>query len=673
MMIDNYYMAWMICLFTVCLLLWQLATVKTRRQCLSVLKHYSLASLLSAGISAVILLPTIYSLLQSKATYTVSTIHNVIGADPLKILTKLVPGSFNFKQMPSGQPNIYVGMLMVFGFLLYLLDQHYSWRQRLVAVLITGFLCLSCCYIPLVLLWHAGQLPVWYPARFSYVFCFWLILLAAKELQPGMRISLIKLALLEALIATTTAYCFVAKVNDLTVWHLWFGLALAFLSLIYLGTMPYLSVRTNNYLLVVLAVMDVTTNAYLSLNQLAYITQPSFGNYTTILDTAIHCLPNPDQHPYRVAKTFMRTKDDPLQGGYAGGDHFGSTLEPQQPHLMRNLGQPEGDGSVTYSNGTQVTDDLLDFRYVLSASPRASSLLPLSGYRPDWSQLTTKRLNNGILIHENKNALPLAFGASNKVVHISDSFREHGPLNYQSAVIQSLAGKPTRYSLFKAINFSRVKFNNLTTHREITGLTFTKLHRQKIASLQLVFKPQTNGSYYLTLGPTLTNQAIVHVNNQQFSQFKNYRHTVVLNVAHHQKGQTIAITFKLKHSLLWMQDVALYRLKQRKFMRDLSKLHQHPLQITHYSSTNICGKIHLPHHELLVTTIPWSEGWHVKVNGKKVKPIKVLSTFIAIPLGPGTYNVSFEYRPPFLILGSVVSLLSLITVEFWRSRKRNKR
>ena len=59
------------------------------------------------------LIPTIYALMQSKGTYTEQTIHSRFEYFPFKMLAKLVPGSFNFDQMPSGQPNIYIGMLLM--------------------------------------------------------------------------------------------------------------------------------------------------------------------------------------------------------------------------------------------------------------------------------------------------------------------------------------------------------------------------------------------------------------------------------------------------------------------------------------------------------------------------------------------------------------------------------
>src|SRR5699024_8535044 len=114
--IDNYYMAWMLAIFTTLFFCWTIARNNT--QWLQKCYRFIAYSITSALLSAFILFPTIFALTQSKGTYTEQKIKWVAEYNPLKIIAKFVPGSFNFGQMPSGQPNIYVGMVMVIGALL---------------------------------------------------------------------------------------------------------------------------------------------------------------------------------------------------------------------------------------------------------------------------------------------------------------------------------------------------------------------------------------------------------------------------------------------------------------------------------------------------------------------------------------------------------------------------
>lgn len=673
MIIDNYYMAWMICLFSILLVLWLLPEAQSWHQRGKVCLRYIWSSLLAVGCSAIVLLPTIFALLQSKGTYTETTIHSRFEYNPLKILAKLVPGSFNFDQMPSGQPNIYVGMLITMGLVLYLLNRKVKWQQRLIAFFVTVFLVISFCYEPLDLLWHVGQFPVWYPARFSFVFCFWVIILAARTITDHFQAPRWQVLVLLLLTCAITYYVHTLHVSYISPNQITIGFAFALISIAYLAIQRRYSPVMYDLLFIILVICDVATSALVSLSNLAYVSQPEFGNYTTALNAAISKIPTSDHEFHRVAKTIMRTKDDPLQSGFNSGDHFGSTLEPQQPAFMGAIGQPDGDGFISYANGTQVSDALLGFKYTLSASDNQDhSDLPFSGYRPDWFAQQPLTITHGIGVRKNRNALPIAFGANKEILTLGHTTLD--PLTYQSQIFQSLAGKPVNQPLFNVQNFTSVDFINVQRAQQITGTTFKKRDPSQPALVRLKFTPPTNDSYYLTIGPSVKDGATIMLNNKRFSQYNTYRNTVVINVAHRHKGRPVIITLRLKKNSLWMENVSLYQLNQRAFNTSLKVLKQSTFQISHMNATTIKGRVTIHHGQsVLMTTIPAATGWHVKVDGHSATPQTVLGIFMAIPMKPGTHTVVFHYRPPYLYLGALLTVLSIsLTVVISRYHRRHQ-
>lgn len=670
MLIDNYYMGWMIALFTFLFFLWQLPTITTWRQRGRVAITYLGGSLLAAGIAAIVLLPTFYALMQSKGTYTETKIHNRFEYFAPKMLGKLVPGSFNFGQMPSGQPNIYVGMLLMIGACLYFFDRHFSLKQRLIGAGISIFLVLSFCYEPLDLLWHAGQFPVWYPYRFSYLFSFWCIFLAAKVIQPQFKITRRSAIILTILTVALYWYIGTLKLTYINTNQRNIGLCFALIAICCLCIPRANSPRLYDALLILLVVCDIAMSGYTALNKLSYVSQAEFGNYTVALDHAVNKIKNNDHGLYRVAKTFMRTKDDPFQADFNSGDHFGSTLEPPIPAFMGAIGQPDGDGFVTYTNGTQISDALLGYHYTMSArNTPAGQALPVSGFRPDWASYPLIGNTKAVKLRENPQALPLAFGANAAILNLRRTTLD--PLNYQSQILQTLAGRPTYHSLFAVQNFNSVKFNNVQHAKQITGTIFRKQNLLRPASVQLEFIPPTDDSYYLTLGPNVKEDATITMNNKRFTQYDTFRNTVVINVAHDQKGHKVVINLNLKKTTLWMQNVSIYQLKQRPLTASLKTLQKSPLKITTMRSNLIRGTVTLAHNQrVLMTTIPAAAGWHVKVDGTPVSPHTVLDTFMAVPMNSGKHQVEFYYRPPYLILGTIISLLSLGLTYWWIKRER---
>lgn len=673
MMIDNYYMAWMICLFTILVVLWQLPTLADWRTRLRATGRYLASSVAGAGIAAITLLPTFYALTTSKGTYTETAISSKLEYQPLKMLGKLVPGSFDFNQMPSGQPNIYIGMLLMIGAGLYFFNSRVKWSQRLVAGLVTIFFILSFCYEPLDLLWHAGQFPVWYPYRFSFIFAFWCILLAARVLQPSYQLQwpgALAILIISGLVFWLTGQL---KLSYLSTSQRLIGLGFVVVSLAALMIARRNSPRLYDFLIVLIVACDVGTSAFTSLNKIAYVSQDEFGKYTQQLDQASRQLKRHDSGFYRIAKTFMRTKDDPMQGDFYSADHFGSTLEPPIPAFMGAIGQPAGDGFVSYDNGTQVSDALLGFKYTMTARhhgiENGDQIMPLSGYRPDWTRLPKVDQTKMITSRKNAAALPIAFGASSEIFQLGKATLD--PLSYQSQIFQALAGRPINQPLFTVQNFTSVQFNNVQAAHQITGTTFRKQNLLKPATIKLKFTPPTNDSYYLTLGPEVKDSATISLNRRDFSQYDTYRDTVVINLAHHQKGKPVTITFRLKKTSAWLQNVSVYCLKQRAFNNSLKALQQSPLKIQKATPTSIKGTVHIHHGQsALMTTIPAATGWHVRIDGQRVQPRTVISTFMALPITSGTHQVEFYYRPPFLILGAVITVISLGLTCYVTRRQR---
>lgn len=683
-LIDNYYMAWMVAIFTILFGIWTIASEKTTWQWQWHAAGYTLgrylgSSLLAGAISAFVLLPTTYALTQSKGTYTTTSWNWKLEYNPLKMLAKLVPGSFNFNQMPSGQPNIYVGMLIMLGAVLYFFNRREKIAGRLTAGLITLFLLASFCIEALDLFWHAGQFPVWYPYRFSYLFSFWCIWLAARTLQPDFRIKWPVALGLAVLVGSIFAYLMLKQVSHLSYINrnqLLIGLGFAAIAILALLIPRYGNSRLYDLLLILLAVCDVSTSAFTALNNISYVSQAEFGNYTKKLDKAVTKLKSLDSGLYRTGKTFMRTKDDPFQADFNSGDHFGSTLEPAQPAFMGAIGQPDGDGFITYTDGTQVTDSLLGFKYFLqerhNGKQNGSTVLPSTSLRPDLKQQKTIAQTSMVNIKSNQAALPIAFGASSQVLNLTHNTLD--PLAYQSQIFQSLAGRGVNQLLFQVQNFNHVTFGNVQSAVQITGTTFKKRNLLTPASIELEFTPTTNNSYYLTLGANVKNNATITINGKALTQYDTYRNTVTVNVANHAKGKTIKIVFSLKNSTLWMQNVSLYMLNQKAFNASLKTLKQSPLKVSSYAANRISGTVNLKAgQDLLMTTIPYDQGWHVKVDGKTVTPKKALSTFMAIPMSTGKHKVSMYYIPPYLILGTTISLLAISGSIWWLKKGRQKR
>ncbi|KRN95070.1 hypothetical protein IV55_GL000351 [Furfurilactobacillus siliginis] len=680
-LIINYYMGYMVCLFIVLYTCFSLAWHwQSAKQIAWAGFHIGMGSILAAGVAAVILVPTYTALQLSKATYTLTKINWRFDYMPAKMLGKLFPGSFNFAQMPKGQPNIFIGTLVLLLVVAFFMNRTIKWPVKTAATLITLFLLLSVCFTPLNLLWHAGQFPIWYPYRFSFVLCFWFIWLAAIGWQSD-TLSFWTIGVTTAITAGIAIYLgfTMHSVNFLTLGQLLTGVGFMLGALLLCAPIRQLD-AWRLPLLLLLTIADLGTNAVLSLNKISYVPQADFQIYTNVLKRASNETKQHDHGFYRIGTTFQRTKGDPLQGDYFGASHFGSTLERKTTGFYDLTGNPDGDGFITYANGTQFMDAFLNMKYFWNVNNIATvghksqaKYLPVLTRKPDLTNYPAAKVLPQTTTHHNDNALGMGFMAASSTLAVKELIRD--PMSNQNQLWNGLLGQPAGQRLFSAVNFSGVTMNNTNQITNITGSTLTRQRKNKPASMSLRFTPPTDDAYYLSLGANMQKDNVtILLNGQPLTQYPTFRNTVLVNLTNQQKDQPQTITFKLKKSALWLQNVTLYKMPQATFNSGIQKLQQHPLNITDYGQTHLTGHITATRQQpVLMTTIPAQPGWQAMVDGQPARLHTVADEFIAVSLKPGAHRVSFSYHTPKLWLGIIISLGSIVLtaiIAFWQRHQR---
>lgn len=76
--------------------------------------------------------------------------------------------------------------------------------------------------------------------------------------------------------------------------------------------------------------------------------------------------------------------------------------------------------------------------------------------------------------------------------------------------------------------------------------------------------------------------------------------------------------------------------------------------------------------ELIVTPIPYEQGWKLRVNGEVVPIEKVNYAFIGIPLERGSNHIEMSYRPPFFRISVFLTTIGILLFCFRAYRKHRK-
>jgi len=99
------------------------------------------------------------------------------------------------------------------------------------------------------------------------------------------------------------------------------------------------------------------------------------------------------------------------------------------------------------------------------------------------------------------------------------------------------------------------------------------------------------------------------------------------------------------------------------------------LAITAQGENRIRGTVTLAEPRLMFFSIPFDagpfhSGWSARVDGRPARLLRVDVGFTGLPLEPGAHTVELTYRPPLMVEGGVVSLLSLLIYGAWAVRRR---
>lgn len=99
----------------------------------------------------------------------------------------------------------------------------------------------------------------------------------------------------------------------------------------------------------------------------------------------------------------------------------------------------------------------------------------------------------------------------------------------------------------------------------------------------------------------------------------------------------------------------------------VKKIQRNAVKHIKINNKEIVGEIKARTNGVIASSIPYDSGWKIKLNDKKVKPIKVDNAFIGFKISkPGHYKISMIYHTPGLKLGIFTSLITFIALIFSR-------
>ncbi|MBE6894720.1 MAG: hypothetical protein E7483_03905 [Ruminococcaceae bacterium] len=168
MIISNYYMAYMVGIFCALMFVHNCIKIADAKQAVKTFFALARAAAVSVGLTAWLLVPTVFALLQGKFTIPDERIFAFGFGD---LIYKMFIGSYDSVGNISA-PFIYCGSAALVLFFAKWFVNKVSAKEKIADLFVAAVLVLSCWFVPLNKVWHMFAAPNAFPYRFTYILVF---------------------------------------------------------------------------------------------------------------------------------------------------------------------------------------------------------------------------------------------------------------------------------------------------------------------------------------------------------------------------------------------------------------------------------------------------------------------------------------------------------------------
>lgn len=681
------------------------------------LVRIGLSSALAIGISAVIVLSAYYSLTFGKNTFSDPDWSFILRYDLADLFVKLLPGAYDTVR-PAGLPILYCGTLTLLLLPFYYLSKKISLREKVFTTLLVGVFVASFIISPLDIVWHGFQKPNWLNYRYSFMVCFLLLVMAYKAMQAivhirstyvlaaggvlGLAVVILSKFEYENFVLDDKYGFTASKLDPLRT--VAFTLVMLFIYCAVLYTLrhsPRTKKRSISVILAMIVCLEMFGNGVIQMSSLdydvIYSTHSSYNDYISKARRAVDKVEALDSSFYRMEKTTHRKLNDTMALGMRGLSGSTSTLNKETIEFLQAMGYSSKSHWSKYLGGNPVSDSLLGLKYIMcqkNINESRSDYNESMAYEQALSLIGEVFCETGYYtVYKNPYALSLAYAVSAAVEELAFTERDEdgdrvylneSPFDRVNSLVTALVGAEETVELFVPIvaksTYTNGRKSAVAGHTRYTF--YDSDHSVPVYMLFSVAMPE-DALLYFYAPSQYPREADLTVNDEVWGDFMANDSNRIKALGYREAGEwvTAKLTLDGENFYLKNDEDLFYYLDLDVFKEVMEILSANQLEIKEYTETHFRGSITTTADKpTVLTTIPYDEGWVVKVDGKPVEIEKALEGVICFDIERvGYHTVDIEYAPRIVQLGTLISLVSVgvfglvLLVDLLVHRKKRKK
>lgn len=615
---SNYYIAIMVCITCVIYFIILMFSYGLSSGITGVCKkliHFCIYSLLAGGLAACMLLPEIHAL-SLTASSSISFPEKLTEYFP--ILEMLVRHLVNVPVHMGldHHPNIYCGIFTLLLLVLYALNRNIPLREKVGKfIILVVFLLGFNLNIP-NFIWHGLHFPNSLPCRQSFIYIFFMLTMAYEAFRDIRHYNRRNVSTAFWVLFGFVLLCDQIIDGDYYNFKIFYvsgALIMVYTLLMLLYRRHKLPVAVSLFLFFAVTIGECTMN--MAITGIGTTSRVAYVSDNAAIDTLLEQTDKSDNSFYRVEKLFgRRTKNDGAWHNYKSISSFSSMANKGVGSFLKSLGFQASTNAYVSSGGTLVSYSLLNVRYFLSSKQLAAS--SLFKYVSDI---------DGMYLYENPYVLQPGFAIPATLDDKWTTLTTNG-ITAQNSLIESITGV-------------RDVFKKLSTHISESYANFT---------------PEKSGHIYGVLYGSSTEDLSFTVNSDITYTYDGLNKNYLIDFGYLTTDDSISVSSSSS------MNMDLYILDEEAFLSAINIMKETEFKINEFKDTHISGTVDIKEDSDFLFTIPYDDGWTVRVDGEKVETYDFKNALIAIHLTSGSHTITLDYKTVGFSNGMTISIISAL-------------
>lgn len=655
---TNYYISIMICIFCCLYMTGELIInymVPVRRR-LERVVYFIISSFSAGAFGAVMLLPTLSTLLLSDSADTsfpssVSFYHDFYEMFTQHFAT-IAPTDL------GGNFNLYCGSAMLVLTGLFIFNKKISFREKCVTIAMAAFVLVSLNTNVLTYVWHGFHFPNGLPGRYSFIYIFLMIYMAARGWCARRSCPVWAGACVAAVLSVGLLICKIK--GNVTLepdyWYINFALMAAYGIILTLMMSGIRQSRYLSWIVITGIVAEACVYGVFGLNCNGTMNREDYYIDQAAVQTLKGWIEEREDAYafYRTELEQRRGRDDITWQNLPGMSLFSSTVNAGVQHLMYRLGFYSVTNKYSYSGQTPEADMILGIKYLISNRDR-------EGYRrfvqTDWT--------NGEFLYQSDRALSLGFMVDEEI--IGWDYEQSNPFNVINDMLSAMTGE--EIVAFDSFAVGEPVSEEVTIYED--SWADWNYNGGGDGTITIHYVSDKDQDMYVYFRAAHCKKVKVEGAPESISTSDEDGH--IIHVGKLNTGDEIDFIFELDDEY-YSGDIKLIGAVHHDDALDQAYkvLSAEQWQISHFASTKLEGTINCSQDGLMATSIPYDSGWTIRVDGEKVEPEKIADAFIGLKLTRGEHKITMQYRPVGFVPGFVLTLLAVLVLlwMFYMERKK---